>query len=75
MVAGPASLHGNISLQLRSLSLQLQLAPGPLLAPIQAALAHHGHPLRWAVTACHTSATGERQLCIEAVVITDTNSP
>lgn len=57
-------------LQLCSVSLELHLAPGPLLGPIQAALACHGEPLRWAITACRTSASGERQLCIEAVVIT-----
>ena len=57
-------------LKLRSVSLELHLAPGPLLGSIQAALASHGEPLRWAITACRTSASGERQLNIEAVVIT-----
>ena len=57
-------------LKLRSVSLELPVAPGPLLGPIQAALASHGEPLRWAITGCRMSASGERQLRIEAVVIT-----
>lgn len=40
--------------------LQLQRRPGPLLPQIQAALAAHGEPLRWAITAVMpASAPGE----------------
>ena len=46
--------------------LQLRLArqPGPLLPQISAALAAHGQPLRWAITAVEAG-----DLLIEAVVI------
>jgi len=52
------------ALLLRSLHLQLERPPGPLRPAIEAALASHGRPLRWAIT-----AAGERHLEIEAVVV------
>jgi hypothetical protein len=48
----------------RPLALQLTRQPGPLRRQIEAALALHGRPLRWAITA----VVGD-QLQIEAVVL------
>lgn len=45
--------------------LQLERQPGPLRAQIEAALAGHGQPLRWAITAVPQPG----QLQIEAVVL------
>jgi hypothetical protein len=50
------------------LELELQRRPGPLLAQIHAALAPHGRPLRWAITAVHGEGT-EARLQLEAVVL------
>lgn len=52
------------SLALRPLTLRVRRRPGPLLTQIRAALAPHGEPLRWAITAVQ----GE-ELCVEAVVL------
>ena len=41
--------------------LQLRRRPGPLLPQVEAALAVHGEPLRWAITAV-VPATGAAQL-------------
>jgi hypothetical protein len=49
---------------LRCLRLQLRRPTGSLLDGIEAALAVHGQPLRWAIT----GVTGD-SLAIEAVVI------
>lgn len=54
------------SLALSPVLLQLQRQPGPLLPQIQAALAAHGQPLRWAITAVPEPGA----LQIEAVVLT-----
>ncbi len=51
-------------LTLRSLHLQLRRPTGSLLDAIEAALALHGRPLRWAIT----GVIGDT-LAIEAVVI------
>jgi hypothetical protein len=51
-------------LALRSLTLRVRRLPGPLLPQIRAALAPHGEPLRWAITAVQ----GE-ELCLESVVL------
>ena len=56
-------------LTLQSLQLELAPRPGALRPQIVAALAAHGRPLRWAVTAVTTTAAGETVLQIEAVVI------
>jgi hypothetical protein len=53
-------------LQLRPVQLQLLPAPGPLRSRVQAALAVHGRPLRWAIT-----AAGPEGLAIEAVVVVE----
>lgn len=49
---------------LRPLVLRIHRAPGPLRPQIQAALAAHGEPLRWAITAVQGD-----ELCLEAVVL------
>lgn len=51
--------------ELRPVLLQLERQPGPLRAQIEAALAGHGQPLRWAITAVPQPG----QLQIEAVVL------
>jgi hypothetical protein len=51
---------------LRCLQLQLERPSGSLRRGIEAALALHGRPLRWAIT----GVSGSR-LAIEAVVIED----
>jgi hypothetical protein len=48
---------------LQPVTLRLQRAPGPLTPQIERALAAHGDPLRWAITAV------EPVLLIEAVVL------
>ena len=58
--------------RLQPVTLRLQRAPGPLMPQIERALAIHGDPLRWAITAVEP---GEAQqltgsvLLIEAVVL------
>ena len=59
------------SLDLQPVELELRRQPGPLLAQIQAALAAHGRPLRWAITAVEPNPAGGATgslLRIEAVV-------
>ncbi|MFM7675559.1 MAG: hypothetical protein ACKO5F_08215 [Synechococcus sp.] len=51
---------------LAPLQLQLRREPGPLLPQIDRALAAHGCPLRWAVTAVDPAT---QTLTLEAVVI------
>ena len=66
--AHPAELQ---SIDLRPVELELRRQPGPLLAQIQAALAAHGRPLRWAITAVEPNPAGGAAgslLRIEAVV-------
>ncbi len=58
------------SLELRSVELQLQRSPGPLLPQVLAALAMHGRPLRWAITGVCGDA-----LDLEAVVIGQPRQP
>jgi len=55
-------------LTLQPLQLLLEPGPGALRPHIEAALAAHGRPLRWAVTAVLTTAEGKTALQIEAVV-------
>ena len=54
-------------MRLVPLELRLQRGAGPLRPQVEAALAVHGRPLRWAITA----VAGDR-LQIEAVVIQET---
>jgi hypothetical protein len=57
--------------QLQPVELELRRQPGPLLAQIQAALAAHGRPLRWAITTVEPNPAGGAAgslLRIEAVV-------
>jgi hypothetical protein len=57
--------------QLQPVELELRRQPGPLLAQIQAALAAHGRPLRWAITAVEPNPAGGATgslLRIEALV-------
>ena len=59
-------------MRLQPVTLRLQRVPGPLTPQIERALAIHGDPLRWAITAVEP---GEEQqltgsvLLIEAVVL------
>ena len=64
----PAELQ---PIDLQPVELKLRRQPGPLLAQIQAALAAHGRPLRWAITAVEPNPAGGAAgslLRIEAVV-------
>jgi hypothetical protein len=60
------------AVRLQPVTLRLQRVPGPLTPQIERALAIHGDPLRWAITAVEP---GEEQqltgsvLLIEAVVL------
>jgi len=56
-------------MRLVPLLLQLERRPGPLRSQILEALAVHGRPLRWAITAAEPSAAGVTLLQIEAVVL------
>ena len=55
-------------MRLVPLALHLEPGPGPLRPQVQAALAAHGRPLRWAITAARSSG-GRSELQIEAVLI------
>ena len=58
-------------IDLQPVELELRRQPGPLLTQIQAALAAHGRPLRWAITAVEPNPAGGAAgslLRIEAVV-------
>lgn len=50
------------------LELRLQRRPGPLLPQIEAVLASHGRPLRWAITAVEAGSE-PAVLTLEAVVM------
>lgn len=58
------------SIALKSVELPLRRRPGPLLPQILAALALHGRPLRWAITAVAGDA-----LLLEAVVLIQLEQP
>jgi hypothetical protein len=54
------------------LLLQLDRRPGPLRPQVLAALAAHGRPLRWAITAAgpaEPDGSGPTRLQVEAVVL------
>lgn len=55
---------------LKPLLITLERGPGPLRPQVLAALAAHGRPLRWAITAVEPRAAGGALLQIEAVVLT-----
>ena len=57
------------SVELRPLLLQLERQPGGLRDQIEAALAAHGRPLRWAITAVQQRLHQPALLQIEAVVL------
>ncbi|MEI6502258.1 MAG: hypothetical protein WCP21_14675 [Armatimonadota bacterium] len=65
-------------MRLEPLHLWFELGPGPLRSQVLAALARHGDPLRWAITAVETlEATGAaatdgpkgRRVRVEAVLL------
>ncbi|WP_143324597.1 hypothetical protein [Candidatus Synechococcus spongiarum] len=60
---------GHSTPRLQKLSLELILEPGPLLDPIEKALAQHGAPLRWAITTCTALPEGQRLIRLEAMVL------
>ena len=55
--------------QLRPLLLQLERQSGSLRGQIEAAVAAHGTPLRWAITAVQQRADQPALLQIEGVVL------
>ena len=57
-------------MRLEPLELRLLRQGGPLLDQVRQALAAHGRPLRWAITAVEPSPEGP-VLLIEAVVVID----
>jgi len=60
---------GHSTPRLQKVSLELILEPGPLLKPIEEALAQHGVPLRWAITTCTALPEGQRWIRLEAMVL------
>jgi hypothetical protein len=61
--------------QLRPLLLQLERQSGSLRSQIEAAVAAHGTPLRWAITAVQQRADQPALLQIEAVVLSAGDRP
>ncbi|QEY33130.1 hypothetical protein EVJ50_13690 [Synechococcus sp. RSCCF101] len=52
------------------IELSLVVPDGPLRPAVLSALAAHGEPLRWAITACTPDpASGGRRLTVEAVIL------
>jgi hypothetical protein len=66
-------------MRLEALECWVEVGPGPLLPELLAALAAHGEPLRWAITAAEPivdgpirpgqGAPGRRRLRLEAVML------
>jgi len=69
VTAGGGEGIGGAPVRLQRVSLELILEPGPLLEPIEKALAQHGAPLRWAIIACTTLPQGQRWIRLEAMVL------
>ncbi|WP_152535099.1 hypothetical protein [Candidatus Synechococcus spongiarum] len=69
MTAGGGQGMGGATMRLQRVSLELILEPGPLLDPIEKALAQHGSPLRWAITACTALPGGQRWIRLEAMAL------
>ncbi|MCT0212310.1 MULTISPECIES: hypothetical protein [unclassified Synechococcus] len=74
----PAARLSAVSMRLEALEIWLEAAPGPLLPQLLAALAHHGEPLRWSVTAVEPQGaagagsghqSGRRRLRLEAIML------
>ncbi|MFM7696536.1 MAG: hypothetical protein ACKOCA_00475 [Vulcanococcus sp.] len=63
------------ALELQPLLLQLERGPGPLTPQVLAALAAHGRPLRWAITAAERRPQGVARLQIEAVILRSGGQP
>ncbi|MBM5788339.1 MAG: hypothetical protein FJ071_00870 [Cyanobacteria bacterium M_DeepCast_200m_mx_001] len=63
------------ALELQPLLLQLERGPGPLTPQVLAALAAHGRPLRWAITAAERRPQGGARLQIEAVILRSGGQP
>ena len=61
--------------QLRPVLLQLERQSGSLRGEIEAAVAAHGTPLRWAITAVQQRADQPALLQIEAVVLSAGDRP
>ena len=59
-------------LHLKGLELQLTATAGALRPQVLGALARHGTPLRWAITACCRQG-GQRLLSVEAVVLAESS--
>ncbi len=57
-------------MRLEPLELRLLRQVGPLLDQVRQALAAHGRPLRWAITAVEPSPGGS-VLVVEAVVVVE----
>ena len=57
-------------MRLEPLELRLLRQGGPLLDQVRQALAAHGRPLRWAITAVDPSSEGPVRV-IEAVVVVE----
>lgn len=66
---GLAASMGHSAPRLQKVSLELILEPGPLLEPLEQALAQHGVPLRWAITTCTALPEGQRWIRLEAMVL------
>ncbi len=64
---------GHSTPRLQRVSLELILERGPLLEPIEKALAQHGTPLRWAITTCTALPEGQRWIRLEAMVLHGTS--
>lgn len=60
---------------LQPLRLEHQRCPGPLVPQVEAALARHGRPLRWAITAVQPGPGNSTSLLIEAVVLAAAPQP
>ena len=56
-------------MRLLPVQLKLERQPGPLRPQVLEALAAHGRPLRWAITALEPTPQGVTHLQIEAVVL------
>ena len=62
-------------LELQPLLLQLERGPGALTPQILGAIAAHGRPLRWAITAAEPLPHGGARLQIEAVILSAEGRP
>ncbi len=56
-------------MRLEPFQLWFDATPGPLRPQVLAALAGHGQPLRWAITAALPAPQAGRRLRIEAILL------